>query len=320
MVKPISAKANFSESRKKPRIIVRYSNGKRKHFEQKSLESSNPQHRALVLEKVDKINMRIALGVYEDVEWKESLPALKFSQFEKQWLEERRRRIAAGRLSVATYKNDETAFHLFRLLLGNFNLEEITPETVREFVKRLRNLPKKIELGITSYEQYNPTEHGNLKPVVPRTDENISAILRAISPAFTWAMREGLWHSNPFSPLPSLEIKNPRENINIFLPSQIQRLREYYTGKPPGHGAAFEFSLGSGARAGGIANLNESDIFEEKIDGDLATLALLHEKGRNGKPKTRVIYLYDNAKYALDVMRAWYNRIDEYIQKFTINT
>ena len=316
---PIIAAANFNKHRKKPRIIIRYSNGKKKYFDQKSLLNSNPAHCKLVEEKVDKINMRIALGVYEDVEWKESLPLITISQLETKWIDYRQRRIEAGKLQPTTLRNDKITFLLFRKLLGNLALDEVTPEVAREFVRRLRNLPKRYELGIKSYEEYDPKEHGQYKPILPRTDENISAILRAISPAFTWAIRENIWHSNPFTPLPELEIKNPRENINIFLPSQLEKFREYFKDCPPGHMAAFEFSLGSGARAGGIAVLNESDIFTEIIDGNPATLALLHEKGRNGSKKTRVIYLYDSAKAALDIMRIWYDRVDEYVYQFNIN-
>jgi hypothetical protein len=70
---PVKTTASFSKSRTKPRIIVRYSNGRKRYFEEKALRNDNPAHRRIVLEKVEKINLRIGLGIYNDLEWENQL-------------------------------------------------------------------------------------------------------------------------------------------------------------------------------------------------------------------------------------------------------
>ncbi len=309
---PVIASAVFSKSRKKPRIIIRYSNGKRKTFEQKSLLNSNPDHRQIVREKVDKINMRIALGVYDDAYgWESARPGVALYQALDRWLIERAALMDQKKLAPKTVKNCRETVVLLKLLFPDASLSDLDKSFAKKFVDKYRDLPRKNELGVASYAQVSRgAEIG--KGHHRRSEEDVATRCRYLSSAFSWMIREGLTNINPFKPLPQLRLKNPRDHIHIYLPSEIERFEHYFQTRPPSPGAAFGFSLQTGARAGGIIALNEREIFTEIIDGEPATLAILHEK-RN---KKRPIYLTAEALHYIDIMRNWYDRVPEYIEKF----
>ncbi|MCA9397150.1 MAG: site-specific integrase, partial [Candidatus Omnitrophica bacterium] len=218
----------------------------------------------------------------------------------KKYLDYCQQLVDSGERSRRTLVNDREAFDRIIEVLGNdIEIGDIDKVKINEFAKAYKRKPMMRRPGL-------------------RTNESVNQKIRALSAAFSWAVNEQLIPVNPFKYFQKLPEKNPRENINIFLPSQIERFREYFKNKAPGHGAVFEFSLATMARAGGIAALCEADIFREIIDGEPADLAILHEKGKYGKTKNRVVFLDANAMYAIEIMRSWYDRVEEYCDRFMV--
>lgn len=312
-IKPIAFYASFSESRKKPRIIVAYSNGKKKAFTEKGLSNDNSEHRKLVTDKVEKLNRQLSVGLTNDGFVWENNSLTLYAAMDK-YLEYRKGRVENKKLSPKTLIDNIQTITMLKAIIPDMPIAQIDKRFADLFVGKLRSLPRKNELGVTSYAEISP-ETTHQKPLQPRTDEDIAKQCRNMAAAFNWLQRQDFARHNPFSPLPELDIKNTRQNINIYRPSQIAAFQTYFSKKPPAHGAAFGFSMETGARAGGIVALNKKDIFTEVIDGIPANLAILHEK-RNS---TRVIYLTDEAMVYLNIMLEWMGRVDEYVNKFMIN-
>lgn len=312
-IRPVVYYASFSKSRKKPRIIVEYSNGQKKAFTEKGLLNENPEHRKLVQDKVEKLNRRLSVGMVDDgFAWRGA--SLSLYQAFDRYIVHRSGRVENKKLSPHTLRDNIQTVKILKAIFEDFPLTDTPKSFAEKFVARLRRLPRLRELSIDSYDLITP-EMLKQKPVIPRTDEDIAKHCRNLAAAFQWMKKNEISRNNPFSPLPELEIKNTREHINIYRPSQVTALRDYFKTKPPAHGAAFGFSMETGARAGGIVTLNEKDIFIEIIDGVPANLAWLHEK-RN---KSRVVYLTDEAMEFLDVMREWMTKVDEYVDRFMVN-
>ena len=293
-MKPKPKKCVLSFSKPKPRLVLTFENAKTKYITLKSLRSTDPDDRKAAQIKCDAINREIALDLYNPGKHFAN-DGLTLVDFAKKYYQHRQRLVDSQKISPRTFVNDKEAFNHLVDAIANPTLLSIDQDTVKTFVEHMAEKPMRNRPGI-------------------RSNENINVQLRALSSAWSWAVYQGLAEDNPFKKFPKLRMKNTRDNIRVFHPSELDRFRQYFLDKPPAHRAAFEFALATMARAGGIARLNEKDIFTEVVDGQPANLALLHEKGN----KSRIVYLNDDAMWAINKMRSWYDRVEEYVNQWMV--
>ena len=197
---PKVAYASFRKTRKHPQIIIKFANAKLKFITLSELSNVNPDHVKLVLQRVDQINQKITLGVYDFLK-DAPQKSISLGVLSKKYLDYCQQLVDSGERSSRTLVNDREAFDRFIEVLGyDIEIGDIDKAKINEFAKAYKMKPMMRRPGL-------------------RTNESVNQKIRALSAAFSWAVNEQLIPANPFKVFQKLPEKNPRENINIFLPS-----------------------------------------------------------------------------------------------------
>jgi len=168
----------------------------------------------------------------------------------------------------------ETKCRLFVRIVGNIDIKSVTRDTMLEFLKVLRHMPRNMSKQ-RKYDGKTIEEVIAMKPIDTLSDTTVSNYLVRVSSFFAWAYRAGYVSRNPADGIKFSKKKmlRPDELRKAYSSDDLQRLVESYVNLPAEEKAKFKRSpdrfwipliaLYSGMRLNEICQLHVEDVLKD---------------------------------------------------------